>query len=171
MRPLAVLTCFLLLLLTTGGHGLLFQLRLAEVRQEMRAALQAGQARDNVIRFEFSRAENKQVIWLDGGDEFEWQGERYDVLDKKSNGATVTVQAIADKKESALVGSFRKQSKDDNSSSKCLVKLLSLPFIPTETYGFRVFAFEKPGHQIFSHLFYGPFMGKVPTPPPQNVSC
>ncbi|RYY40817.1 MAG: hypothetical protein EOO08_06725 [Chitinophagaceae bacterium] len=129
MRRLTAFCCLLLLLLTMGGRTLFFELRLAEVRSEMRAAIAAGAHLEQAQTFSFSDAEARPLVWLDGGDEFEWKGKRFDVLGRRKEGEKLVVQAISDDEETALISSWHQQEGKRPSSSEVLLKLASLNFL------------------------------------------
>jgi hypothetical protein len=171
MRRLAAISCFLLLLLAIGGRGLLFQLRLAELRQEMRTALAKGAAPDAVETFRIAFADSASWHWLEDGREFEWQGARYDVLSAKHEGAHIIMKVLADKKETALVTGFRKSEQENSGSAKSLLRLLQLPYVPPAIAEIGIPLFKKHTHTCFSRVRCCNLYRTVPTPPPQSLVC
>ncbi|RYY67449.1 MAG: hypothetical protein EOO12_01040 [Chitinophagaceae bacterium] len=135
MRRLVALCCVLLLLLTLGGRSLFFELRLAELRTAMRAAIANGTRPSSVEDFSFSATDSARVHWLEGGQEFEWKGKRYDVLSRRRSGEQTLIQAIPDDRETALVAGFRQQQgkAGDVPASVLLLKLSGVPYLPPST--------------------------------------
>lgn len=131
MRALLSLGCLLLLLLTLGGRALFLELRLAEWRSEMRSELAQGRTPAPVIRFSFTMAEASQLSWLDAGEEFEWQGQRYDVLTSHKEQGRLVLQAVSDDKETGLVADFRHQCRKEGGqpASVLLLKLAATAYL------------------------------------------
>ncbi|GAB4091772.1 hypothetical protein [Flaviaesturariibacter terrae] len=131
MRRLLALCCLLLLLLTMGGRSLFFELRMAELRSEMRRALAKGVRPERVETLNVAETGTPGFHWLDEGSEFEWQGRRYDVLALQRSGPQIVIQALSDQQETALVAAFRHTAKNDDGhvASLLLLKLAVLTYI------------------------------------------
>ncbi|RYZ20117.1 MAG: hypothetical protein EOO16_17790 [Chitinophagaceae bacterium] len=125
----------LLLLLTLGGRSLFFELRLAELHTEMRAAIAVGIRPTSVDEFSFTDADSARVHWLEGGQEFEWNGKRYDVLSRRRSSKQTLIQAIPDDRETALVAGFRQQQGKAGGvpASVLLLKLSAMSYLPPST--------------------------------------
>ena len=79
--------------------------------------------------------EVRTLLQWEGDNEFRYQGEMYDVIDKKVENGKLHIRCISDKKETSLVKNYRKMSRDDfDGSSKkrssLLLKLFSSFYTP-----------------------------------------
>ncbi|TCZ73861.1 hypothetical protein [Flaviaesturariibacter aridisoli] len=135
MRRLLAFCCVLLLLLTLGGRSLFFELRLAELRTEMRTAIAEGTRPASVAVFSFSATDSARVHWLENGQEFEWKGKRYDVLSRRRSGEKTLIQAIPDDRETVLVAGFRQQQGKSGGlpASVLLLKLSGMSYLAPST--------------------------------------
>ncbi|RYY86136.1 MAG: hypothetical protein EOO15_15250 [Chitinophagaceae bacterium] len=175
MRRLYALCCLMLLLLTMGGRSLFFELRLAEIRGQMRASIARGLQPEEAKTFSFTSAELEQLVWLDGGDEFEWKGERYDVLARRNDGGCLVVQAISDKEETALLQHYRgEQNGKHRAASDIAWKLAALNFLPPHAGEVNIAVlpglqhFDGEGKPLFPQAFVE---GPEQPPRPDRTLC
>jgi hypothetical protein len=119
-----LLTCFSL---TFAGYHLVFYLQRAALKSEMKAFLKDQKTHKDVVQINFTEQELNQLEW-EGDDEFFFEGEMYDVIQKKENGNSTTILCVADKKETALLNEYQKTHKR-NSSNSAIAQLISIQFV------------------------------------------
>jgi hypothetical protein len=171
LRRLSSIFCLFLLLLSFCGRGIYFEIRMAEVRTEMRSLLESGNKAPLSEEFHFDAVAARTIKWLEGGREFEWNGQRYDVLTRQEAEGTLHVTAVSDQNETELVAAYRKGSGKDNSqhASVVLLKLLSLPYLATTTEEqimIKGSSFVSSGRWL--EKYPDPSYGLI-TPPPRQV--
>ena len=124
--------------------------------------------------FTFSLNDKKGMAQLDwdGDDEFSYNGEMYDVIDKRSVNSTLVIRALADKEETDLVNKFDAHQRDDDRSNKIANELFQI--LQTLFYSSRSddLVCIKPTRYNFYYLLTtlpSP-VKKIPTPPPQFIA-
>jgi hypothetical protein len=114
--------CFALL-----GYHLVFYFQLETVKSEMKAFLQKQKDLKDVIQLSLTNEESEQLHWEDEN-EFRYQGEMYDVIEKKAFKDQLLIRCIPDKKETSLLNEYQRNSKPDTSHS-VIVQLITAPFV------------------------------------------
>lgn len=111
-----------------------------------------------------------QLDW-DGDDEFSYNGEMYDVIEKKIENSNLIIRALADKKETELVnnskGNWKRNDRSDKVANE-LFQILQTLFHNTRTT--ELVFIKPPRYKFYYHLVNLPSpLKKIPTPPPQFV--
>lgn len=83
------------------GYFIAFQLSRQQIREEIRADIQNGFIDHSLSTIVISNSQSNNIIWTDDN-EFEFKGERYDIVTKKENGSQTTYYCLNDSKESIL---------------------------------------------------------------------
>ncbi|MBO9684581.1 MAG: hypothetical protein J7502_18255 [Flavisolibacter sp.] len=93
----------------------------------MKAFLKDQKTHKDVVQISFTDEELGQLEW-EGDDEFCFQGEMYDVIQKERNGNKTIILCIPDKKETALLNEYQRTHKR-NVSHSATVQLFSIQFV------------------------------------------
>lgn len=126
MLTILAICCLLFII---GGYHLLYQVRLAEIKADVKKEL-VRTPKSNLTQLVFSATDFASLDW-DGQTEFRYQGTMYDVvtIEKKEN--KIICFCLPDGKETALVDQYLKtQNSSEKNPSQSLVKLLKAPFLP-----------------------------------------
>lgn len=86
----------------------------------------AGQHKD-VVQLLLNESELKQLYW-ENENEFRYNGEMYDVVEKKISGKEVIIRCISDKKETGLLNQYQRNNKHSSSNSS-IVQLITAQFL------------------------------------------
>jgi hypothetical protein len=109
------------------GYHLIFNHQLSAVKSEMKAFLKSQKDYKDVVQLSLNEKESKQVYW-ENENEFRYNGEMYDVIEKKIKGNQIVIRCIPDKKETALLNEYQKNNKS-NSSNLTLLQLITAPYV------------------------------------------
>ena len=109
------------------GYHLIFNFELASVKSEMKAFLQTQKNHKDVVEILLTNEQSKQVDWEDEN-EFRFNGEMYDVIEKKIVKKQLFIRCVEDRKETALLNEYQKDNKR-NSSNSITVQLITAQFI------------------------------------------
>lgn len=111
----------------------------------------------------------EKLDWEDD-DEFNLNGEMYDVIEKKVEGSKLIIRCLADKKETALLNKLDDHWKENDKSNKIANELFQLLQTLFHHSGSEGVAFieitEYDRHLPLKKLPFG--IIKIPTPPPQG---
>jgi hypothetical protein len=129
-KTAAIFLVFLMLFLVAGYH-FYFNLQLWQVKKEMKGNI-ASVNKSSLERFHFSKHEYASLEWQEEN-EFSFNGNLYDVVEKKVTENSITVICISDKKETALLTAQMHAREDANKNNAVLLKLISIQFIAGET--------------------------------------
>lgn len=110
----------------------------------------------------------KQLDW-EGNDEFSFNGEMYDVIEKKIKDGKLIIRSIADRQETALLNKVKDHWNQNEKSNKVadeLFQLLQSLFHSSKT---EELVFNKPSSNrtSFISLPLPSQVKKIPTPPPR----
>ncbi len=167
MRKGIAIALLVPLLFFTAGYHLLFFVRIAEAKAEMKEAIVNGRP-ENLTKLQFSTNVFK-AINPDGGSEFEYAGELYDVIKAEPSGKDVVVWCLSDKKEKDAVDAYLKTQKQSsqNNSSTDLAKLLSLPFVSVAILQILPFTQTVSHHNSFYQFSIPDCCSVILLPPPK----
>lgn len=168
--------CFLLDIM---GYHIIFYLRQEGIKAEMREAIRMQTKSELETDFVFDLNDKramKQLNW-EGDDEFSFNGEMYDVIEKKIENAGLNdlgqrkliIRALADKKETTLINNSKNKWGHDEKSNKAaddLFQLLQSLFHSSTTDEFAVIRPLANKFYFISPLLPLP-VKKILTPPPQ----
>jgi len=121
--------------------------------------------------FTFSMSDKKAMAQLDwdGDDEFSYNGEMYDVIEKKVVNNTLIIRALADKDETDLVNKFGAGQRDDGRSNKIANELFQILQTLFHNSKSAELVCIKPSRYTFYYfsVTLPSLAKKIPTPPPQ----
>ena len=137
----------------------------------MRMAIRMQAHSEDETDLAFSLDDKNEMTKLDwdGDEEFSYNDEMYDVIEKKVVNNALIIRALADKDETELVNKMDANQRDDGRSNKIANELFQI--LQTLFHGSTSteFVFIKPPRYkfyYFSVILPSP-VKKIPTPPPQ----
>ena len=160
--------CFLV---SITGYHIIFYLRQEGIKAEMRQAIRLQNYNEHETDFSFSinnRKSMAQLAW-EGDDEFRFNGEMYDVIDKKIENGKLIIRSIADKRETALLNKVKDHWNQNEKSNKVadeLFQMLQSLFHSSKT---DELVLIKPSVNSISFisLQLPSQVRTIPTPPPR----
>jgi len=171
LKKLASILLLLCLLLNIVGYHIIFHLRQAEIKGEMKKFLRMKANSGDEIDFVFSLNDKKAISKLEWeeNDEFRFNGQMYDLIEKRIERNKLILRCISDDKETCLMKKFAKMNTENNSKGKLalLLQLFSSSYLPTSNTEMPIR--YKPVPSII-HFQADPFSSQVRdvlTPPPQ----
>jgi hypothetical protein len=136
LKKLVAILSLCCLFLNIIGYHVIFYIRQAEIKTEMKKLLLQEKSNKEQTILIFSLNDENCISKLEWEDdeEFRLNGEMYDVVEKKIEDGKLIIRCISDKKETALISKFEKMNKENNSKSKSalLIKLISSTYLPAE---------------------------------------
>ena len=101
------------------GYYFVFRSRQLEIKKQMRSYLLANPENSNLITFEYSIPDNtNDKLQWENENEFSYQGNMYDVLDRRSGHDKIVIRCIEDRNETSLLKTFEELLRRQSSSSK-----------------------------------------------------
>ncbi len=169
-KIIIILLCICFFLNITGYH-IIFYLRQQEIKAEMREVIRMQSHNEHETDFSFSVNDKHSMDHLDwkGDDEFSFNGEMYDVIEKRIENGKLIIRSIADKRETALLDKLTRhwnQSEKSNKVADELFQLLQSLFHSSKT---DEFVLIKPlvDKISFISLPLPSQVKQIPTPPPR----
>ena len=109
--------CFLLNII---GYHVIFYLRQEGIKTEMREAIRMQTYSADETDFVFLLKDKQSMSQLDweGDEEFSYNGEMYDVIEKKTEAGKLIIRSIADKQETALLNKVKDHWNQNEKSNK-----------------------------------------------------
>jgi len=91
-----------------------------------RSLLHSDNKEVDLLVFSLNDKKNIEKLEWEEDDEFELNGEMYDVIEKKTQNGKLIIRCLNDKKETELIKNYEKINKEDNSKNRTalLLKLL-----------------------------------------------
>ena len=110
-----------------------------------------------------------QLAW-ESNDEFGFNGEMYDVIEKKTEGNKLTIRCLADKKETVLLKKANDKWRENEKNNKAVNELFQLLQTLFHHSQSEEFTFNDVSwSNFYTFLESLPFQIKeIPTPPPQG---
>lgn len=133
------------------GYHFYFQLRLAEVKLEMKnETLQIAEEDQTLLSF--TDAEMQLLNWENNA-EFEYRDKMYDVIRIERKQGQNIINCVADKKETALLAKYMEtqQQSSEKNSSRQILKLLTTQYLASSEV-FLSIAGENKQKQFASYL-------------------
>jgi hypothetical protein len=118
------LTCLCCSLL---GYHLIFNFQLAAVKSEMKAVLKHQRFHKDVVQLSLIKKEAVQLEW-ENENELRYNGEMYDVIDRKNLEDRIIIRCIPDEAETALLNEYQKHNRH-NSSNSIIAQFITTLFI------------------------------------------
>lgn len=161
--------CFLLNII---GYYIIFYFRQEGIKVEMREVICQQTYNENETDFVFSLNDKqamKQLEW-EGDDEFTFNGEMYDVIEKKTENGQLTIRAIADVQETALLNKSKEHWNQDEKSNRVADELFQLLQSLYHSSKAEQLLLIKPSVDkvSFVSLLLPLQVKKIPTPPPRS---
>src|SRR6185295_5881473 len=174
LKKLIVILLSLCFLSNITGYHIIFYFSQEKIKSEMREAIRMQTYSEGETDFIFSLTDKqamKQLDW-EGDDEFSFNGDMYDVIEKRTENGKLVIRAIADKQETALLNKAKdhwNQKEKNNKVADELFQLLQSLFHSTKT---EQLVLIKPSADKISFVsFLLPLrVKKIPTPPPRSHS-
>ena len=148
LSAILLLSCFCFLFL---GYHIAFRFQLDKVKSEMKASLKNQKEHKDVLQIFLSEDEAMQVCWEEEN-EFRYNEEMYDVIEKKLQGKGMLIRCIQDEKETELLNEYQKNRTHNPENS--IVQLIVAQFdLPHGTFlqppeGKSIKAFADPSFYI-----------------------
>jgi hypothetical protein len=92
----------------------------------MKAFLKDQKQHKDVVQILLNEEEAKQVYWEDEN-EFRYNNEMYDVVEKQVQGKLIVVRCIQDEKETSLLNEYQKNRKH-NPDNSIIIQLITAQF-------------------------------------------
>ncbi|HEY1872622.1 MAG TPA: hypothetical protein VGG71_16290 [Chitinophagaceae bacterium] len=171
MKKLAVIITSVCFFINIIGYHIIFYFRQQGIKEQMRMAIRLQSKSEEETDFAFSLNDKKGLMQLDwdGDDEFSYNGEMYDVIEKKVESSKLIIRALADKKETELVNNSNHNWKENERSNKTANELFQILQTLYHNSTSTEFVCIKPPRYKFYYLLTtlpSP-LKKIPTPPPQ----
>ena len=158
------------LLFNTAGYHLIFYIRQAEIKAEMkRSLLHSDNKEVDLLVFSLNDKKNIEKLEWEDDDEFELNGEMYDVIEKKTQNGKLIIRCINDKRETELIKNYEKINKEGNSKNRTalLLKLLDNTSASPVTIELFIKNILKPAKVSFCSIAISSCYHDVLTPPPR----
>lgn len=171
LKKLIVISLCVCFFLDITGYQIIFYFRQEGIKAQMREAIRMQSFSEDETDFVFSLNDKQAIGQLDweGDDEFSFNGEMYDVIEKKIKDGKLIIRAIADKQETALLNKAKNhwsQNEKDNKVASEFYQLLQSLFHSSKA---EEVVFIKPlvNRNHFISLPLPSQVKKIPTPPPR----
>ena len=160
------------LFLNVIGYHVVFRLRQAEVKAEMKKLLRSNMNNKDVEQFVFSLKDRDAIEKLEweGDDEFSLDGKMYDVIEKRTENGKLIIRCISDEKETILIKKYEQINNEaGNSKGKTalLIKLIGSSYLATSASDLSINDFQPIQKTSFTDGIISIDHPDVLTPPPQ----
>jgi len=162
-----LLCCFFLNVI---GYHIVFYFQREEIKDEMKTLVRRGDNHnEKAFVFYLSDKEILQKLYWEGNDEFSFNGQMYDVVEKKIEDGKIMIRCIADKKETALVNKLNDNCTENDKGNKIVNELFQ--FLQTLFHNSK--SEDRVRDELVKCKFHFPIerllfqIKKIPTPPPQ----
>jgi hypothetical protein len=171
-KTVSILLLFCLLF-NVVGYYIVFHIRRAEIKDEMKKTLRENIYNQDQEILCFSLNDKAAISKLEWEDdhEFRLDGKMYDVIEKKVENGKLIIRCISDEKETALVKKFEQINNEKGANSKgkaaLLIKLIGNTYLVAFVTDLPV---ENPAlipRPYFNINIITPLRSDVLTPPPQ----
>ena len=171
LKKLIVIFLSVCFLLNITGYHIIFYLQQEGIKTEMREAIRMQTYSEDETDFVFSvndKQSMKQLDW-EGDDEFSFNGEMYDVIEKKTENGKLIIRSIADKQETALLKKAKDHWNQNEKSNKVADELFQLLQSLFHSPKAEELVLIKPSENriSFISLPLPSQVKKIPTPPPR----
>jgi hypothetical protein len=176
-KIISVILLISLSLHVTGYH-FLFHLRQWEIKATIKKRVRRNLDAESTEQFVFSIHPvqgDEQPEW-EGDDEFRYQGEMYDIIEKKIVDGKIYVRCISDKEETQLIRNYQQLTKNEAShpiSKKrtgLLFQLINMAFTAVKGHDpYAELAALRYRYRAYASMLLATQPAEVLTPPPQHV--
>ena len=129
MRPLAAIVLAFLLFVSLFGFYMSFSIQRSVIRKQV-SRYDKFEKGEEISRLVFTLAEYNALRKFDGGKEFSWQGNMYDVIERKAEGNRIVLTVYLDHKETSLIHKFLsvfEEETDGEEDDNTLSSTIDLP--------------------------------------------
>ncbi|MBC7588449.1 MAG: hypothetical protein H7178_08815 [Chitinophagaceae bacterium] len=173
MRKLISILILASLLVYTGGNFVVFKCKQAALKQEMKAYLKANPNSSLATKFIFAlqdlTSNHIDFQWEKYGDEFMYNGEMYDAVSTAQSNGTISIVAIRDNDENALMKNYETLLKHqtNKSAQANLLKFFSAFFLFDQSIATQFSSAAFIVHSSSYTLSFCNGVQFIDTPPPQ----
>ena len=140
LKKLLTILLLFCIFLEVGGYYFIYQFNRQLIRKEVKSYLALHANEFEQTEFNFATGADGQIreaVKWENAEEFSYQNEMYDVIEKRTGNKTVYIRCVKDEKEDILITNFRhligaNRSKENPSGNTGfnLLSLLNSPFLP-----------------------------------------
>jgi len=169
VKKIFAIILLICLSLTIMGYHFVFRYQIALAKTQMKHELLSGIHDSEMIHFEFSCQQARQLEW-ENGNEFRYQGTMFDVIQKTFVNGKVSLRCVSDEKETALIKYYLKVNRENHNGNRKIAGILELsltPFIPVHVALPPALLKDEPPRKFFPRItFIRECFHIVITPPP-----
>ena len=174
VRKLVSFSLLILLTFQIIGFVGYFEFAHYQLKKEIKSQLKQGVTKDKLVIFDFDAKQIKKLVWLEKN-EFDLNGNLYDVVRKSNSNGITHLECISDKQEKVLFAKLNQNVSsnlcDDNQHKPISnwVKLLQTPALPIRVFDTKnLIYFKDFPIETFNYLDYLSMKFiQIVSPPPQ----
>lgn len=174
VRKLVSFSLLILLTFQIIGFVGYFELAHYKLKKEIKSQLKEGVPKDKLVIFDFNSNQLKQLVWLKKN-EFDLNGNLYDVVRKSNSNGITHLECISDKQEKVLFAKLNQNVSsnlcDDNQHKpvSSLFKLLQTPsLLSNSCVDLNFIILKENKTSTFNYLDYLSVKSiQIDSPPPQ----
>src|SRR5689334_24395148 len=172
VKKLIVIFLSFCFLLNITAYHLIFYFRQEKIKTEMREGIRMQRYSEHETDFTFSLNDKRsidQLAW-EGDDEFSFNGEMYDVIEKKNENGRLIIRAIADNRETDLLNKVRGHWDQNEQSNKVADELFQILQSLYHSPKAQTLVLIRPSvnRNAFISLPLPSLAKTIPTPPPRS---
>lgn len=174
VRKLVSFSLLILLTFQIIGFVGYFEFAHYQLKKEIKSQLKHGVPKDKCVIFDFDAKQIKKLVWLEKN-EFDLNGNLYDVVRKSNSNGITHLECISDKQEKVLFAKLNQNVSsnlsDDNQHTpvSSLFKLLQTPALPIRVFDTtNLIYFQENPIKTFYYLDHLSMKFiQIVSPPPQ----
>jgi hypothetical protein len=116
-----------------SGYQIVFYLQLRQVKSEMKSNINKLKSSEIISVFSFEQTKAAELEWKEDH-EFRFNGELYDVIEKRFENGKLIIRCISDKNETKLIEDYKKNTEKNTPGNASLIQLLTSHFTSTNFY-------------------------------------
>ena len=173
MKKIVAFLLLTVFFLNIIGYHFLFQIQQYSIKMQVKKEIRQAWKIQNATELRFSLSDRSALAKLQWEDEkeFIFNGEMYDVIEKKTDGNELIILCVKDKKESHLVSNYERLNKETQSDplsknkSTILLKLITGVFIQNNVPVISIPDFSNEKNQINLTENISPAIKEILIPP------
>lgn len=174
VRKLVSFSLLILLTFQIIGFVGYFELAHYQLKKEIKSQLKQGVSKDKLVIFDFNSNQLKELVWLEKN-EFDLNGNLYDVVRKSNSNGITHLECISDKQEKVLFAKLNQNVSsnlcDDNQHKpvSSLFKLLQTPALLSNiNVDINIISSKENNTWTFIYLDLSSIKSiQIDSPPPQ----
>ena len=174
VRKLVSFSLLILLTFQIIGFVGYFEFAHYQLKKEIKSQLKQGASKDKLVIFDFNSNQLKELVWLKKN-EFDLNGNLYDVVRKSNSNGITHLECISDKQEKVLFAKLDQNVSsnlgDDNRHKpvSSLFKLLQTPALPINAFEVaNLIYFKENAIETFCYLDHLSIkFNQIVSPPPE----